>query len=46
MKKIFYTFALILPTLFLAQQTEKENKCDLPKNYQEPKPDRKIQSDF
>lgn len=43
MKKLFYAFAFILPTLFFAQQSEKESKCDLPKDYQEPKPDKRIQ---
>lgn len=43
MKKILFTVGLVLPTLFFAQQTEKDSKCDLPANYQEPKPDKKIQ---
>lgn len=41
MKKLLLTVGLVLPTLFFAQETE---KCDLPKTYQEPKPDKKIQS--
>ncbi|WP_332453647.1 hypothetical protein [Chryseobacterium aquaticum] len=44
MKKLLFSIGLILPTLFFAQQTEKDSKCDLPTNYQEPKPDKKIQS--
>ena len=44
MKKILFAIGLILPTLFFAQQAEKDSKCDLPANYQEPKPDKKIQS--
>ncbi|MDR6546540.1 hypothetical protein J2810_002599 [Chryseobacterium rhizosphaerae] len=44
MKKLLFTIGLTLPTLFFAQQTEKDSKCDLPKDYQEPKPDKKIQS--
>ncbi|WP_079243279.1 hypothetical protein [Chryseobacterium indologenes] len=44
MKKLLFTIGLILPTLFFAQQTEQNSKCDLPKDYQEPKPDKKIQS--
>ncbi|SFB74402.1 hypothetical protein [Kaistella jeonii] len=43
MRKLLYIIALTLPTLFFAQESEKENKCDLPANYQEPKPDKKIQ---
>lgn len=49
MKKLFNIILFTLPTLFFAQaqaqaqETEKENKCNLPTNYQEPKPDRKIQ---
>ena len=44
MKKLLFTLLLALPTLFFAQQTKKDSKCDLPTNYQEPKPDKKIQS--
>lgn len=44
MKKLFYIAALTLPSIFFAQQTESENKCNLPENYQEPKSDKKIQS--
>jgi hypothetical protein len=44
MKKLLFTIGLILPTLFFAQQTEKDSKCDLPANYQEPKPDKKVQA--
>lgn len=43
MKKLLFTIGLVLPTLFFAQES-KQNKCDLPKSYQEPKPDKKIQS--
>ena len=43
MKKTLFTIGLVLPTLFFAQQTEKESKCNLPTTYQEPKPDKKIQ---
>ena len=44
MKKLLFTLLIALPTFFFAQQTEKDSKCDLPTNYQEPKPDKKIQS--
>ncbi len=44
MKKLLFVIGLALPTLFFAQQTEKDSKCNLPANYQEPKPDKKIQS--
>lgn len=48
MKKLLLTVGLVLPTLFFAQQTENPKQtvkeCDLPSNYQEPKPDKKIQS--
>lgn len=41
MKKLLLTVGLVLSALSYAQQN---NKCDLPKDYQEPKPDKKIQS--
>ncbi|SHK54155.1 hypothetical protein [Chryseobacterium polytrichastri] len=44
MKKFLITLALVLviaPEVVFAQ---KDGKCDLPTNYQEPKPDKKIQS--
>ena len=44
MKKLLFTLLLALPTFFFAQQSEKDSKCDLPANYQEPKPDKKIQN--
>ena len=44
MKKFLFTLLIALPTFFFAQETEKDSKCDLPTNYQEPKPDKKIQS--
>lgn len=44
MKKLIFTFAIALPTLYFAQETQKDKKCDLPANYQEPKADKKIQS--
>lgn len=44
MKKLLFTLALALPTLYFAQDTQKDKKCDLPTNYQEPQPDKKIQS--
>lgn len=44
MKKLLFTLALVLPTLYFAQDTQKDKKCDLPSNYQEPQPDKKIQS--
>lgn len=43
MKKILFVIGLALPTLFFAQQTETDSKCNLSANYQEPKPDKKIQ---
>lgn len=43
MKKLLFTISLVLSGLSYAQQTE-QNKCNLPTNYQEPKPDKKIQS--
>ena len=43
MKKILFIFALALPTLYFSQQAEKNSKCDLPANFQEPQPDKKIQ---
>ncbi len=43
MKKILFILSLTLPTLFFSQQTEKDLKCDLPSNFQEPQPDKKIQ---
>ncbi|WP_250254812.1 hypothetical protein [Chryseobacterium sp. Marseille-Q3244] len=44
MKKIIFTLALIVPTLYFAQDSQKDKKCDLPSTYQEPAPDKKIQS--
>lgn len=44
MKKLLFTLTLALPTLYFAQDTQKDKKCDLPTNYQEPAPDKKIQS--
>lgn len=44
MKKIIFTLVLILPTLYFAQDSQKDKKCDLPSTYQEPAPDKKIQS--
>ncbi|WP_430827197.1 hypothetical protein [Chryseobacterium indologenes] len=44
MKKLLFTLVLALPTLYFAQETGKDKKCDLPTNYQEPAPDKKIQS--
>ncbi|MDR4952610.1 hypothetical protein REB14_10525 [Chryseobacterium sp. ES2] len=44
MKKLIFTVLLAVPTLYFAQETQKDKKCDLPANYQEPQPDRKIQS--
>lgn len=44
MKKLVFTLAMALPTLYFAQEAQKDKKCDLPANYQEPKPDKKIQS--
>lgn len=44
MKKLLFIIGILMPTLFFAQQEGKSSKCDLPANYQEPKPDQKIQS--
>ncbi|MEF9479271.1 hypothetical protein OWR28_17395 [Chryseobacterium sp. 1B4] len=44
MKKLLFTLAFVLPTLYFAQDIQKDKKCDLPSNYQEPIPDKKIQS--
>jgi hypothetical protein len=44
MKKFLLALIVVIPTIAFAQQTEKDSKCDLPANYQEPKPDKKIQS--
>ncbi len=44
MKKLLFSAAIALPTLFFSQQSEKSSSCDLPANYQEPAPDKKIQS--
>jgi len=44
MKKFLTAVVIIVSTMTFAQQTEKDSKCDLPKDYQEPKPDKKIQS--
>lgn len=44
MKKLLFTLVLALPMLYFAQDTQKDKKCDLPANYQEPTPDKKIQS--
>ena len=41
MKKFLTAVVIIISTMTFAQQTD---KCDLPTNYQEPKPDKKIQS--
>jgi hypothetical protein len=41
MKKFLTAVVIVVSTMTFAQQTD---KCDLPKNYQEPKPDKKIQS--
>jgi hypothetical protein len=43
MKKFLSALVLVISTITFAQQTE-QNKCDLPSNYQEPKPDKKVQS--
>ncbi|MGV8913989.1 MAG: hypothetical protein ACOH1X_00930 [Kaistella sp.] len=43
MKKLLLTISLILPTLFFAQESQNDTKCELTDNYQEPKPDKKIQ---
>ncbi|PWW30929.1 hypothetical protein [Chryseobacterium sp. AG844] len=44
MKKFLTAVVIVVSTMAFAQQTEKNGKCDLPKDYQEPKPDKKIQS--
>lgn len=44
MKKLTFTLMFALPTFYFAQETQKDKKCDLPTNYQEPAPDKKIQS--
>ncbi|WP_454046828.1 hypothetical protein [Chryseobacterium sp. Marseille-Q8038] len=44
MKKFLSALLITVSAIAFAQQTEKDNKCDLPKNYQEPQPDKKIQS--
>lgn len=44
MKKLIFTLLLTVPTLYFAQETQKDKKCDLPANYVEPTPDKKIQS--
>lgn len=41
MKKFLTAVVIVVSTMTFAQQTD---KCDLPKDYQEPKPDKKIQS--
>lgn len=43
MKKFLLALIVVIPTIAFAQQAEKDSKCDLPANYQEPKPDKKIQ---
>jgi hypothetical protein len=43
MKTLVFTISLVISGLSYAQQTE-QNKCNLPINYQEPKPDKKVQS--
>lgn len=44
MKKFLTALVIVISTMTFAQQTEKDSKCDLPKDYQEPKPEKKIQS--
>lgn len=44
MKKLIFTVLFAVPTLYFAQETQKDKKCDLPANYVEPAPDKKIQS--
>lgn len=44
MKKLIFTLMFALPTFYFAQETQKDKKCDLPTNYKEPVPDKKIQS--
>lgn len=41
MKKFLTAVVIVVSTMTFAQQTD---KCDLPKDYKEPKPDKKIQS--
>ncbi|UTX46666.1 hypothetical protein [Chryseobacterium sp. MA9] len=43
MKKFLTALVITASTMTFAQQTE-QNKCNLPVNYQEPKPDKKVQS--
>lgn len=43
MKKLLFTIGFVLPTLIFAQES-KQNKCDLPKDFKEPKPEKKLQS--
>lgn len=43
MKKLLLTIGLLLSVLTFAQESG-QNKCNLPKNHQEPKPDKKLQS--
>ncbi|WP_312286404.1 hypothetical protein [Chryseobacterium gleum] len=44
MKTLLFTISLVLSGLSYAQQIETDSKCDLSKDYQEPKPDKKVQS--
>ncbi|MDP9961660.1 hypothetical protein [Chryseobacterium lathyri] len=44
MKKFLSALVIIVSTMTFAQQTEKDGKCDLPKDYQEPKPEKRLQS--
>ncbi|MFP3597934.1 hypothetical protein [Chryseobacterium sp. SIMBA_029] len=44
MKKLIFTLMFVLPTFYFAQEIQKDKKCDLPANYQEPAPDKKTQS--
>ncbi|KIC61726.1 hypothetical protein [Chryseobacterium taiwanense] len=44
MKKFLSALMIAASAMTFAQQTEQNKKCDLPKDYQEPKPDKKIQS--
>ncbi|ALR29112.1 hypothetical protein ATE47_00475 [Chryseobacterium sp. IHB B 17019] len=41
MKKFLTAVVIVVSTMTLAQQTD---KCDLPKDYQEPKPEKRLQS--
>lgn len=41
MKKILSALVIIVSTMTFAQQ---KDKCDLPKGYQEPKPEKRLQS--